>query len=170
MSCSGKKLDLIFLSGYPGRYQGQIYFVSSLCAYLWKRWVKSLVGMNYFTVASQIVSLIPKYLTPRFVVSVTFLKQRLVIKRRVTGVKDRAKDIFPLPATGDSKYKFLFLNKIYFELLLQHCHLVLCLCPGASSLPQEELWISSFPPQAFLGHFGELCFSLCHESLQLPKQ
>lgn len=97
------------------------------------------MGMNYFTVASQIVSLIPKYLTPRFVVSVTFLKQRLVIKRRVTGVKDRAKDIFPLPATGDSKYKFLFLNKIYFELLLQHCHLVLCLCPGASSLPQEEL-------------------------------
>lgn len=81
-------------------------------------------GMNYFTVASQIVSLIPKYLTPHFVVSVTFLKQRLVIKRRVPGVKDRTRDIFPLPATGDSKYKFIFLNTIYFELLLQHCHLM----------------------------------------------
>lgn len=127
-------------------------------------------GMNYFTVASQIVSLIPKYLTPRFVVSVTFLKQGLVIKRRVTGVKDRTIDIFPFPATGDSKNKFLFLNTIYFELLLQHCHLIWCLCPGASLLPQEELWISIFPPQAFLGHFGELCFSLCHKSLLLPKQ
>lgn len=86
-------------------------------------------GMNYFTVASQIVSLIPKYLTPRFVVSVTFLKQGLVIKRRVTGVKDRTIDIFPFPATGDSKHKFLFLNTIYFELLLQHCHLICVLEP-----------------------------------------
>lgn len=97
------------------------------------------MGMNYFTVAAQIVSLIPKYLTPHFVVSVTFLKQGLVIKRRVTGVKDRTIDIFSLPATGDSKYKIHFLNKIYFELLLQHCHLILCLCPRASLLPQEEL-------------------------------
>lgn len=96
-------------------------------------------GMNYFTIASQIVSLIPKYLALHFVVSVTFLKQGLLIKRRVTGVKDRTIDIFPFPATGDSKNKFLFLNKIYFELLLQHCHLICCLCPGASLLPQEEL-------------------------------
>lgn len=44
-------------------------------------------GMNYFTVASQIVSLIPKYLTPHLVVSVTVLKQRLVIKEELLGSK-----------------------------------------------------------------------------------
>lgn len=111
----------------------------------------------------------PKVLTPDFVVSVTFLKKGLVIKRRLTGFKGRTTDVFPLPATGDGKYKFLFLNTSCFELLLQHCHLIWFLCPGASLLPHGELWTSNFP-QAFVWGFGELCFFLCHKSLLIPKK
>lgn len=64
--------------------------------------------MNYFTVASEISSVLPKYLTPGFVVSVTFLKQGLVIKRKVPGFKGRATEVFPFPATVDCKFIFLF--------------------------------------------------------------
>lgn len=71
------ELGLISFTGYPGRYKGQIYLVSSLGAYLWKETREISCGMNYFTVASQILSLVLKFLTPGFVVSATFSSRDL---------------------------------------------------------------------------------------------
>lgn len=91
-------------------------------------------GKNYFTVASQILFLVLKYLTPGFVVSVHF-KAGTCDKKESDGFKDGTIDIFHLQQLETAKTNFYFGTQVSLS-FSSSTAVSSDSCPGHFLLPQ----------------------------------